>query len=99
MTFEEAVGRVKAYEDRLQSLEVNEDEQGKLLVASEQKYGESSGRGRGCGRHNERVDRPDQQNSDHWVPWRSPRIDSHKSVTKDNVSNGSDDQLLDPSHS
>ncbi|KAD5961722.1 hypothetical protein E3N88_13195 [Mikania micrantha] len=34
MPFEEAVGRVKAYEERIQSLEAHDDEQGKLLMNS-----------------------------------------------------------------
>ncbi|XP_071687040.1 uncharacterized protein [Rutidosis leptorrhynchoides] len=48
--FEEAVGRVKAYEERFQGHEEKDEEQNKLLLASEQRYGESSGRGRGRGR-------------------------------------------------
>ena len=54
MTFEEAVGRVKSYEERLQSLEAKDEEQGRLMMASEQKHGENSGRGRGRGRNSER---------------------------------------------
>ncbi|KAK1435289.1 hypothetical protein QVD17_01050 [Tagetes erecta] len=56
MTFEEAVGRVKAYEERLECHEPKDEEQGRLLMANEQKYGygESSGRGRGRGRNFER---------------------------------------------
>ncbi|GJX77240.1 zinc finger, CCHC-type containing protein [Tanacetum coccineum] len=46
MSFEEAVGRVKAYEERLQSLEAKDEEQGKLMLASEQTYGENSRRKR-----------------------------------------------------
>ncbi|XP_071708518.1 uncharacterized protein [Rutidosis leptorrhynchoides] len=54
MPFEEAVGRVKAYEERLLGHEEKDEEQNKLLLASEHKYGESSGRGRGRGRSYER---------------------------------------------
>nr|KAJ0224925.1 hypothetical protein LSAT_V11C100001310 [Lactuca sativa] len=54
MTFEEAVGRVKAYEERLQSHEEKEEEQGQVMMASEQKHGDSSGHGRGCGKNFER---------------------------------------------
>nr|GEZ21053.1 zinc finger, CCHC-type [Tanacetum cinerariifolium] len=54
MPFEEAVGRVKAYEERLQSLEAKDEDQGQLMMASEQKHGENSGRGRGRGRNSER---------------------------------------------
>ncbi|GJU32849.1 hypothetical protein Tco_1176438 [Tanacetum coccineum] len=54
MPFEEAVGRVKAYEERLQSLEAKDGEQDQLMLASDQTYGESSGRGRGRGRNFER---------------------------------------------
>ncbi|GJY49838.1 zinc finger, CCHC-type containing protein [Tanacetum coccineum] len=54
MTFEEAVGRVKAYEERLQSLEAKDEDQGQLMMASEEKHGENSGRGRGRGRNFER---------------------------------------------
>nr|GEX10740.1 zinc finger, CCHC-type [Tanacetum cinerariifolium] len=59
MPFEEAVGRVKAYGERLQSLQAKDEEQGKLLLAIEQNHGENSGcernfdrgrRGRGRGR-------------------------------------------------
>ncbi|GKB85579.1 zinc finger, CCHC-type containing protein [Tanacetum coccineum] len=38
--------RVKAYEERLQSLEAKDGEQDQLMLASDQTYGESSGRGR-----------------------------------------------------
>nr|GEY90725.1 zinc finger, CCHC-type [Tanacetum cinerariifolium] len=51
MPFEEAVGKVKAYEERLQSLEAKDEDQGQLMKASEQKHGENSGRGRGRGRN------------------------------------------------
>lgn len=54
MPLEEAVGRLKAYEDRLKGHDEKEEEQGQLMWASEQKYGESSRRGRGRGRNNER---------------------------------------------
>ncbi|GKD70180.1 zinc finger, CCHC-type containing protein [Tanacetum coccineum] len=54
MPFEEAVGRVKAYEERLQSLEAKDEDQGQLMMASEEKHGENSGRGRGRGRNSER---------------------------------------------
>nr|GEZ64348.1 zinc finger, CCHC-type [Tanacetum cinerariifolium] len=54
MPFEEAAGRVKAYEERLQSLEANDGEHGQLMLASDQKYYESSGRERGCGRNFDR---------------------------------------------
>nr|GEU92465.1 zinc finger, CCHC-type [Tanacetum cinerariifolium] len=59
MPFEEAVGRVKAYRERLQSLQAKDEEQGKLLLAIEQNHSENSGckrnfnrgrRGRGRGR-------------------------------------------------
>ncbi|GJV76892.1 hypothetical protein Tco_1508476 [Tanacetum coccineum] len=40
MTFEEAVGRVKSYEERLQSLEAKDEDQGQLMMASEQNHGE-----------------------------------------------------------
>ncbi|KAK9073456.1 hypothetical protein SSX86_007780 [Deinandra increscens subsp. villosa] len=48
MPFEEAVGRLKAYEDRIQGDEEKED-QGQLLLACE-----SSGRGKGRGKNFER---------------------------------------------
>lgn len=54
MLFDEAVGRLKAYEERIKSHGEKEEEQGKLLWVSEQKHGESSGRGRGRGRNFER---------------------------------------------
>ncbi|GJX38653.1 hypothetical protein Tco_0251956 [Tanacetum coccineum] len=54
MQFEEAVGRVKAYEERLQSLEAKDEDQGQLMMASEQNHGENSGRKRGRGRNSER---------------------------------------------
>ncbi|GJW06110.1 zinc finger, CCHC-type containing protein [Tanacetum coccineum] len=54
MPFEEAVGRVKAYEERLQSLEAKDEDQGQLMMASEEKHGENSGRGRGRRRNSER---------------------------------------------
>lgn len=54
MTFEEAVGRIKAYEERLQSHEEKDEEQDQLMMASEQSYGDSSGYGRGHGRNYER---------------------------------------------
>ncbi|XP_076886355.1 uncharacterized protein LOC143536191 [Bidens hawaiensis] len=54
MLFDEAVGRLKAYEERLKSHAEKEDEQGQLLMASAQKYGEGSGRGRCRGRNYER---------------------------------------------
>nr|GEV18773.1 hypothetical protein [Tanacetum cinerariifolium] len=54
MPFEEAVERVKTYEERLQSLEAKDEEQRKLLLASEQKHGENSERGRGRGRNFDR---------------------------------------------
>ncbi|KAD2804080.1 hypothetical protein E3N88_37457 [Mikania micrantha] len=54
MLFDEAVGRLKAYEERLKSHGEKEEENGQLLLASEHKYGESSGRGRGCGKNYER---------------------------------------------
>ncbi|KAD5507494.1 hypothetical protein E3N88_15197 [Mikania micrantha] len=55
MPFEEAVGRVKAYEERIQSLEAHDDEEGKLLMVKndrqdERQYGRGRGRGRGFGR-------------------------------------------------
>ena len=54
MPFEEAVGRLKAYEERLQSHEEKEEEQGKLLLAKngdqdERQYGRGKGHGRGRG--------------------------------------------------
>lgn len=54
MLFDEAVGRLKAYEERLKSHGEKEGEQGQLLWVSEQKHGESSRCGRGYGRSNER---------------------------------------------
>ncbi|KAD3066663.1 hypothetical protein E3N88_34543 [Mikania micrantha] len=54
MLFDEAVGRLKAYEERLKSHGEKEEEKGQLLLASEHKYGESSGRGRGRGKNYER---------------------------------------------
>lgn len=55
MPFEEAVGRLKAYEDRLQSHEEKEEEQGKLLLAKNGDQDEKQyGRGRGRGRNYER---------------------------------------------
>ena len=53
MTFEEVVGRVKAYEERLQSHEEKEEEHDQLMMA-EQRHGDSSGHGRGRGRNYER---------------------------------------------
>ncbi|KAD6119165.1 hypothetical protein E3N88_10436 [Mikania micrantha] len=51
MPFEEAVGRVKAYEERIQSLEAHDDEQGKLLMVKNDRHDERQyGRGRGFGR-------------------------------------------------
>ncbi|GJX69038.1 putative zinc finger, CCHC-type containing protein [Tanacetum coccineum] len=44
-----AVGRLKAFEERLKGLGEKEEEQGQVLMA-EHKYGESSGQGRGRGR-------------------------------------------------
>ncbi|GJW91354.1 putative zinc finger, CCHC-type containing protein [Tanacetum coccineum] len=49
MFFDEAVGRLKAFEERLKGLGEKEEEQGQVLMA-EHKYGESSGQGRGHGR-------------------------------------------------
>nr|GEY81130.1 putative zinc finger, CCHC-type [Tanacetum cinerariifolium] len=49
MLFDEAVGRLKAFEERLKGLGEKEEEQGQVFIA-EQKYGESSGQGRGRGR-------------------------------------------------
>lgn len=54
MSFEEAVGRLKAYEERLKSHDEKDEEQGQLMMASDQKHGESSGRGRGRGSNSER---------------------------------------------
>ncbi|XP_023742436.1 uncharacterized protein LOC111890561 [Lactuca sativa] len=54
MTFEEAVRRVKAYEERLQSHEEKEEEQGQLMMESKQRHGDSSGHGRGRGKNFER---------------------------------------------
>lgn len=54
MSFEEAVGRLKAYEERLKSHDETDEEQDQLMMASEQKHGESSGRGRGRGSNLER---------------------------------------------
>nr|GEX32309.1 zinc finger, CCHC-type [Tanacetum cinerariifolium] len=48
---ERRCGRVKASEERLQSLEAKDEEQGKLLLAIEQKHGDNSGRRRGRGRN------------------------------------------------
>lgn len=53
MLFDEAVGRLKAYEERMKSHDEKEGEHGQLLMA-EQRYGESSGRGRGRGKSYER---------------------------------------------
>ncbi|GJV96907.1 zinc finger, CCHC-type containing protein [Tanacetum coccineum] len=52
--FEEAVGRVKAYEESHQSLEAKDEDQGQLMMASEEKHVENSRRGRGRGRNSER---------------------------------------------
>ena len=49
MFFDEAVGRLKAFEERLKGLGEKEEVQGQVLLA-EHKYGESSGQGRGRGR-------------------------------------------------
>ncbi|KAF5785366.1 putative RNA-directed DNA polymerase [Helianthus annuus] len=57
MLFDEAVGRLKAYEERMKSHEEKEGEQGQLLMASEQKNGDGDrryGRGRGRGRSSDR---------------------------------------------
>ncbi|KAJ0897794.1 putative RNA-directed DNA polymerase [Helianthus annuus] len=59
MLFDEAVGRLKAYEERMRSHEEKEGEQGQLLMASEQKNGDGDGdrrygRGRGRGRSSDR---------------------------------------------
>ncbi|GJS89530.1 hypothetical protein Tco_0772166 [Tanacetum coccineum] len=54
MPFEEAVRRVKAYEERLQSLEAKDEDQGQLMMASEEKHRENSRRGRGRRRNSER---------------------------------------------
>lgn len=54
MLFDEAVGRLKAYEERLKSHGEKEGDERQLLWVSEQKHGESSGRGRGRGRNSDR---------------------------------------------
>ncbi|KAJ0911609.1 putative RNA-directed DNA polymerase [Helianthus annuus] len=54
MLFDEAVGRLKAYEERLKSHGEKEGEQGQLLMVNEQKHGETSVRGRGRGMNYER---------------------------------------------
>ncbi|KAK9054599.1 hypothetical protein SSX86_025678 [Deinandra increscens subsp. villosa] len=57
MLFDEAVGRLKAYEERLKSHGEKEGDQGQLLLVSEQKNGENNrfyGRGRGRGKSFER---------------------------------------------
>ena len=54
MPLEEAVRRLKSYEDRLKSHDEKEEEQGQLMWASEQKHGENSRRGRGRGRNSKR---------------------------------------------
>ncbi|KAL7611964.1 hypothetical protein Lser_V15G04969 [Lactuca serriola] len=53
MTFEEAVGRVKAYEERLQIHEEKEEEQSQLMMASEPRHVDSSGHGKGGERNYE----------------------------------------------
>ncbi|KAL4587218.1 hypothetical protein LXL04_000085 [Taraxacum kok-saghyz] len=54
MSLEEAVGMLKAYEDRLKIHDEKEEERDQLMMASEQWHGESGGRGRGRGRNYER---------------------------------------------
>ena len=54
MSLEEAVGRLKAYEDRLKIHDEKEEERDQLMMASEQWHGESAGSGRGRGRNYER---------------------------------------------
>ncbi|CAH1413257.1 unnamed protein product [Lactuca virosa] len=57
MPLEEAVGRIKAYEDRLKNHDEKEEEQGQLLLTSskgseheDKQWGRGRGRGRGFGR-------------------------------------------------
>nr|GFA69868.1 putative zinc finger, CCHC-type [Tanacetum cinerariifolium] len=64
MLFDEAVGRLKAYEERLKTHGEKEREQGQLLWVSEQKHGESSGRGRGRKRNFDRGGRAEEED---WV--------------------------------
>lgn len=50
MSFEEAVGRLKAYEERLKSHDEKDEEQGQLLLTNGEHDGRQNGRGRGQGR-------------------------------------------------
>ena len=50
MSFEEAVGRLKAYEERLKSHDEKDQEQGQLLFTNSEHDGKQYGRGRGFGR-------------------------------------------------
>ncbi|KAK9066948.1 hypothetical protein SSX86_014272 [Deinandra increscens subsp. villosa] len=50
MLFDEAVGRLKAYEERLKSHGEKEEDKGQLLLTSVEQYGRGRGRGRGFGR-------------------------------------------------
>ncbi|GJT21081.1 zinc finger, CCHC-type containing protein [Tanacetum coccineum] len=50
MSFEEAVGRLKAYEERLKSHDEKEEDQGGLLLTSSEFFRGGRGRGRGFGR-------------------------------------------------
>ncbi|KAJ9541475.1 hypothetical protein OSB04_027981 [Centaurea solstitialis] len=50
MSFEEAVGRLKAYEERLKSHDGKDEEQGQLLLTNSEHDGKQFGRGRGRGR-------------------------------------------------
>ena len=54
MPMEEAVGRLKAYEDRLKIHDEKEKERDQLYMASEERHGESNGYGRGNGGNYER---------------------------------------------
>ncbi|KAK9070857.1 hypothetical protein SSX86_009425 [Deinandra increscens subsp. villosa] len=50
MPFEEAVGRLKAYEERLKSHDERDEDKGQLLLTSVEQNGRGRGRGRGFGR-------------------------------------------------
>jgi hypothetical protein len=50
MPLEEAVGRLKTYEERLQGHEEKEEEQGQLLLTNAEHDGKQYGRGRGRGK-------------------------------------------------
>ncbi|KAJ0864903.1 putative RNA-directed DNA polymerase [Helianthus annuus] len=50
MLFDDAVGRLKAYEERLKSHDEKDEEQGQLLLTNSEQDGRGRGRGRGYGR-------------------------------------------------